>query len=199
MAATLLVILSAVNAWAQNIRGLVTDGKTGEPLIGAVVQVKDTKVNAVTDVDGKFNIEGLDNGKYTLTVRYLAYKTKEIDGVQTKASGVENLMKIALDADEQQLKEVTVTAVEKKNTDVAMIQASRNSSVIVSNVSAQEIQRTQDTNAGEVIRRVPGVSLIDDKFVMVRGLSQRYNNVWINGGAVPSSEVDSRAFSGCIL
>lgn len=199
MAVTLLVILSAVNAWAQNIRGLVTDGKTGEPLIGAVVQVKDTKVNAVTDVDGKFNIEGLDNGKYTLTVRYLAYKTKEIDGVQTKASGVENLMKIALDADEQQLKEVTVTAVEKKNTDVAMIQASRNSSVIVSNVSAQEIQRTQDTNAGEVIRRVPGVSLIDDKFVMVRGLSQRYNNVWINGGAVPSSEADSRAFSFDII
>ena len=48
---------------------------------------------------------------------------------------------------------------------------------------------------GEVIRRVPGVSLIEDKFVMVRGLSQRYNNVWINGGAVPSSEADSRAFS----
>ena len=48
---------------------------------------------------------------------------------------------------------------------------------------------------GEVIRRVPGVSLIEDKFVMVRGLSQRYNNVWINGGSVPSSEADSRAFS----
>lgn len=71
----------------------------------------------------------------------------------------------------------------------------KSSPVIVSNVSAQEITKTQDTNAGEVIRRVPGVSLIDDKFVMVRGLSQRYNNVWINGGAVPSSEADSRAFS----
>ena len=52
---------------------------------------------------------------------------------------------------------------------------------------------------GEVIRRVPGVSLIEDKFVMVRGLSQRYNNVWINGGAVPSSEADSRAFSFDII
>lgn len=76
-----------------------------------------------------------------------------------------------------------------------MIQQTKASSVIVSNVSAQEIQRTQDSNAGEVIRRVPGVSLIDEKFVMVRGLSQRYNNVWINGGAVPSSEADTRAFS----
>ena len=50
-----------------------------------------------------------------------------------------------------------------------------------------------------MIRRVPGVSLIDDKFVMVRGLSQRYNNVWVNGGAVPSSEADSRAFSFDII
>ena len=80
-----------------------------------------------------------------------------------------------------------------------MIQVAKNSPVIVSNVSAQEISRTQDTNAGEVIRRVPGVSLIDDKFVMVRGLSQRYNNVWVNGGAVPSSEADSRAFSFDII
>ena len=47
---------------------------------------------------------------------------------------------------------------------------------------------------GEVIRRVPGVSLIEDKFVMVRGLSQRYNNVWINLGAVPRSEAHSHAF-----
>lgn len=106
---------------------------------------------------------------------------------------------IALQPDEQQLKEVTVTAVERRNTDAAMIQVAKNSPVIVSNVSAQEISRTQDTNAGEVIRRVPGVSLIDDKFVMVRGLSQRYNNVWVNGGAVPSSEADSRAFSFDII
>ena len=106
---------------------------------------------------------------------------------------------IALQPDEQQLKGVTVTAVERRNTDAAMIQVAKSSPVIVSNVSAQEISRTQDTNAGEVIRRVPGVSLIDDKFVMVRGLSQRYNNVWVNGGAVPSSEADSRAFSFDII
>lgn len=105
------------------------------------------------------------------------------------------MLEIKLTPDEQTLKEVTVTGVARKNTEIAVIQMTKSSPVIVSNVSAQEITKTQDTNAGEVIRRVPGVSLIDDKFVMVRGLSQRYNNVWINGGAVPSSEADSRAFS----
>ena len=66
-------------------------------------------------------------------------------------------------------------------------------------VSEQHIKRTQDKDAGEVIRRIPGVSIIDEKFVMVRGLSQRYNNVWLNGAAVPSSEADQRAFSFDII
>ena len=66
-------------------------------------------------------------------------------------------------------------------------------------VSAQQITKTQDKDASEVIRRVPGISIIEEKFVMVRGLSQRYNNVWINNSAVPSSEADARAFSFDII
>ncbi len=96
---------------------------------------------------------------------------------------------------DQQLGGVTVTAVRRTDTEAATVAEAKRSANVVNNVSAQEIKRTQDANAGEVIRRIPGVSLIDDKFVMVRGLQQRYNNVWINGGAVPSSEADSRAFS----
>ena len=95
----------------------------------------------------------------------------------------------------QTLDNFTITGVARRNSTIAGVQMIRESAVIVSNVSAQEIKKTQDSNASEVIRRVPGVSIIDEKFVMVRGLSQRYNNVWINGGAVPSSEADSRAFS----
>ena len=193
-----LGLLSAASmpTWAQQIKGVVIDQKSKETLIGAVVTVDGTNVKDITNIDGNFQIDGLDKEKkYTLYINYVGYKTQKIDGVQAKDAD----QVIALQPDEQQLKEVTVTAVERRNTDAAMIQVAKNSPVIVSNVSAQEISRTQDTNAGEVIRRVPGVSLIDDKFVMVRGLSQRYNNVWVNGGAVPSSEADSRAFSFDII
>lgn len=192
-----LGLLSAVSlqSWAQQLKGVVIDKNSKETLIGAVISIEGTDVKAVTDVNGNFSFEGLKDGTYTLYIKYVGYKTLKIDGVQMKDAN----LTIALQPDEQQLKGVTVTAVERRNTDAAMIQVSKSSPVIVSNVSAQEISRTQDTNAGEVIRRVPGVSLIDDKFVMVRGLSQRYNNVWVNGGAVPSSEADSRAFSFDII
>ena len=205
-----LGLLSAAGlpTWAQQIKGVVIDKNSKETLIGAVItavesngktdrkQETASNLKAITNIDGNFQLDGLKKDKtYTLYINYVGYKTLKIDGVQAKDAN----QTIALQPDEQQLKEVTVTAVERRNTDAAMIQVAKNSPVIVSNVSAQEISRTQDTNAGEVIRRVPGVSLIDDKFVMVRGLSQRYNNVWMNGGAVPSSEADSRAFSFDII
>lgn len=100
---------------------------------------------------------------------------------------------------EQNLGAVTVTAARKKNTEAAAIGIEKSAMVVQNTISAQQIQKSQDKDASEVMRRVPGVSLIDDKFVMVRGLSQRYNNVWMNGSAVPSSEADSRAFSFDII
>ena len=193
-----LGLLSAISlqAWAQQLKGVVIDKNSKETLVGAVISIEETGVKAVTDVNGNFSFDGLKkDGTYTLYIKYVRYKTLKIDRVQMKDAN----LTIALQPDEQQLKGITVTAVERRNTDAAMIQVAKHSPVIVSNVSAQEISRTQDTNAGEVIRRVPGVSLIDDKFVMVRGLSQRYNHVWVNGGAVPSSEADSRAFSFDII
>ena len=204
-----LLSVCHIQLWAQQLKGVVIDKNSKETLIGAVVSVEGSNVKAVTDIDGNFTLNGLKKGKYTLYITYVGYKPQKIDGVQVKdtpeqggkpnQASTEEVLTVAMQPDEQQLKEVTVTAVERKNTEAATIQATKNSLVIVSNVSAQEISRTQDTNAGEVIRRIPGVSLIDDKFVMVRGLSQRYNNVWVNGGAVPSSEADSRAFSFDII
>lgn len=194
LAAALIFIIITFKAYAADIKGKVTDSTTGEALIGATVQIEGTPKATATDIDGLFAFSGLDeNTDYTLTIKYISYKTKKIDGVRAEAQP--QAIEIKLTPDEQTLNEVTVTGVARKNTEIAVIQMTKSSPVIVSNVSAQEITKTQDTNAGEVIRRVPGVSLIDDKFVMVRGLSQRYNNVWINGGAVPSSEADSRAFS----
>lgn len=194
LAAALIFIITTFRAYAADIKGKVTDSTTGEPLIGATIQIDGTPKATATDIDGLFAFSGLDeNTDYTLTIKYISYKTKKIDGVRAEAQP--QVIEIKLTPDEQTLNEVTVTGVARKNTEIAVIQMTKSSPVIVSNVSAQEITKTQDTNAGEVIRRVPGVSLIDDKFVMVRGLSQRYNNVWINGGAVPSSEADSRAFS----
>ncbi len=198
-AALALLLTVTTAAFCADIRGRVVDKATREALIGATIQLADGR-GVVTDIDGNFVISGLERKrKYTLTVKYVSYKTVETGGIQPQSQSSRDTLVVEMVPDEQQLGEVTVTGMTRRATEAAMIMEAKKSEMIVSNISAQEIKRTQDNNASEVIRRVPGVSLIDDKFVMVRGLSQRYNNVWINGGAVPSSEADSRAFSFDII
>ena len=192
----LLLTLSTMVALAGNIKGTITDRQNREPLTGATVQVEGTTLGAVADIDGRYLLE-LKPGTSTLTVKYVGYK--DIRKEQVKVGRDELTLDFAMESDAQALGEVSVTAQAKRNNENALIQEQRRSLVVQSGVSAQQIARTQDKDASEVIRRIPGVSILDEKFVMVRGLSQRYNNVWLNGGAVPSSEADSRAFSFDLL
>lgn len=191
----LLLVLSTMTALAGNIKGTVLDKQTKEPLTGATIQITGTAQGVVADIDGNYTLN-VNDGTYTIAVRYIGYKDILLNSVKVKA---ETVLNFELESDAQALGEVSVTAQAKRNNEVALIQEQRRSLVVQSGVSAQQIAKTQDSNASEVIRRVPGISIIDEKFVMVRGLSQRYNNVWMNGSAVPSSEADSRAFSFDII
>lgn len=178
------------------LKGRVVDAKTGEALVGATLQVLQAGKTAVSDEKGNFTFMALGQRNYTLTAVYLGYHKKSIT---VNASRMDTLLIVRMEELESSLSTATVTATVKRNTETAQVAAQKNSLVVQSGISAQQISRSQDKDASEVIRRVPGISIIDQKFVMVRGLSQRYNNVWINGAAVPSSEADSRAFSFDII
>ena len=193
---TLLLLLAfSLESIAGIIKGTVIDKQTKEPLTGATIQIINTNTGAVSNMDGNYSLN-LKNGIYTLNIKYIGYKTIEIKDIKV---GAETIINIEMEADTQTLGDVTIVAKAKKNTELSVISDQRRSLVVQSGVSSQQISKTQDKDASEVIRRVPGVSIIDERFVMVRGLSQRYNNVWINGSAVPSSEADSRAFSFDII
>lgn len=197
----ILTLLSATLASAPLhagvIRGTVFDKATKEPLIGASVRANSNQTGTTTDIDGCYSMN-LKEGKQSITVSYIGYADTTVVA-NIMAHDCETLLDIVLSPNATSLSEVTVTAVARQDTEAAMIEDERQSDVVQTGVSAQQIAKTQDKDASEVIRRVPGISVIDDKFVMVRGLSQRYNNVWLNGSAVPSSEADSRAFSFDII
>ena len=177
-----------------SICGKVIDKTNKEPLIGATVQIGGTTLGTVTDGEGHFMIRNLKPGKYQVSIKYVSYKTIDMGNVQV-AKGKSTTLDAEMVEADLALEGVVVVAQVKQNTEMAMLSAIKSGMLVQSGISAQQIQKMQDRNASEVIRRIPGISIIDDKFVMVRGLAQRYNNVWINNGAVPSSEADSRAFS----
>ena len=161
-------------AYAETLGGVVTDATDSQPIIGAAVSVVGTKYATVTDIDGNYELS-LPRGEYSVEVKYLGYDDMR---KQITIEGNANMtVDFALKPSRQSLNEVTVTTAARRNSEVTQIHAQRSSLVVQSGVSAQLIARTQDKDASEVIRRVPGISVIDEKFVMVRGLSQRYNNV----------------------
>ncbi len=190
----LLFFFGSVNLFSETLlKGTVTDAKTGETLPGVAVVVKNTSRRTTSDFDGNFELK-LEAGKYNLAFSYMSYSTVELTDVDLKDNQA-TILNIPMEESAQALKEVTVISMRRLNSEVAMLNTMRNSNSVVSVVSAQQISRNQDTNASEVIKRVPGISIIDDRFIVTRGLVQRYNNVWINNGAVPSSESDTRSFS----
>lgn len=191
------LVLAVVQSHAGVIRGMVLDKTSKEPLIGATIMVDAGRTGTTTGIDGRYSME-LREGRHNIRISYVGY-SDTIVVANILAREKETILDISLSPDATSLSEVTVTAVARKDTEAAMIEEERQSDVVQTGVSAQQIAKTQDKDASEVIRRVPGISIIDDKFVMVRGLSQRYNNVWLNGSAVPSSEADSRAFSFDII
>ena len=193
------VILGFFEVCAEGvIRGIIVDKRTQEPIVSAAVLVENATVGAATDPDGRFLISGIHPGKYTLKISCISYASVIIEGVEV-VNNRETELRVELEEEAIAMEAVTVKAVRRMNSESAMIYAVKTAPLVMNAVSSQIISRTQDKDASEVIRRIPGVSIIDGKFVMVRGLAQRYNNVWINHSAVPGSEADSRAFSFDII
>ncbi len=180
------------------IYGIVLDSHSMEPVIGASVILSGTYTGTATDAHGHFSFPGLRPGEYALEIRMLSYKDFISDGI-TLRQGQRVEIEVQLTEEVSTLDNVVVVAHMPVGTDAGLLNRMRASNVVASGVSSQQIARTQDKDASEVVKRIPGISIIDDKFVIVRGLNQRYNNTWINGTPAPSSDADSRAFSFDII
>jgi hypothetical protein len=190
----ILLLNSNVVAATGSLEGLVFDKKTRETLVGAQIILEGTTIGAITNFDGHFIIEGIKPGTYNVKVTYISYNTIVFDGIVITADKKVQL-KVDLEEASFSIGDITVTATRRKGSDVSIISAIKSGLIVASGISNQQIMRSQDRDASEVVKRIPGITIVDDRFVIVRGLGQRYNSVWLNNSAAPSSESDSRAFS----
>ena len=99
----------------------------------------------------------------------------------------------------KQLSEITVRSTGKKSTEAAVVNIIRNNLAVSDGVSIDFIKKTPDRTVGDALKRVSGVTIQNDKFVLVRGLADRYNLAMLNKTLLPSTEPDRRAFSFDII
>ncbi|MBP7510670.1 MAG: TonB-dependent receptor [Bacteroidia bacterium] len=180
------------------IAGKVIDKKTAEELIGVTVIVEGTSFGAATDFEGNFIIGNLKPGNYNLILSYVSYEKKILKGVEVKAGEVTNV-NISIEASQKQLNEVVVQAEMRRENASALLLTQKKSTSISDGVSADMIKKTPDATTGDVMKRVSGTSIQDNKFAVIRGLNDRYNTAYINGAPLPSSESDRKAFSFDII
>ncbi|MES2779759.1 MAG: TonB-dependent receptor [Bacteroidota bacterium] len=187
-------VAMAVSAQTGRIAGKIIDKKTGEELIGVSVQIEGTSIGAATDFEGKFSINNVAPGTYNLIMSYISYQKKVVSKVEVKAKEVTQV-NTTLEESTRELSEVVVSAELKKETASALLIQQKKNASISDGISADLIKKTPDATTGDVMKRISGTSIQDNKFAIIRGLNDRYNTAYINGAPLPSTESDRKAFS----
>ncbi len=196
----LLVISSSLFAQKSRIIGKVTNSKN-EGLASVTVKLSGAATAMTrTDVDGRFSFVVEVQKKYTLTLSYVGYQEKTIDEVTVAKAGEEETVNIVLNEGGKVLTDVAVktttrSTTAKGETVNALITFQKNTNTVASVISGESIKRSPDKNTGEVLKRTPGASIQEGKFLIVRGLAERYNLALLNGVQLGSTEPDRKAFS----
>ncbi|RAR50376.1 TonB-dependent receptor [Flavobacterium lacus] len=197
---TLITLLITFFSYAQkgSVKGTLTDkDMNNEPLPFANVQLKGTTIGTTTDENGKYSIDA-EPGNYKIVFSFLGYESVEVS-VTVKANQTTTINSSLTAGGGVALQDVVVATTRRKNTESALVMEMKEAKQVISAISAEQMSKGTDSNAAQAMQRVPGVTINDGKFVMVRGLNERYNNVMINGALAPSTEVDRRTFSFDLL
>ncbi len=191
------LIVPAGTAYSQAVEtgtlaGTVVDAANKQPLPAATILVVGTNNGTVTDLEGRFVINGLESGKYKIKVSYVGYKDKEVE-VAVKPNVVSKV-EVALEETAISGKEVVVTA-QRQGQEQAITQE-LSSNTIVNIVTPDRIRENPDANAAEAVGRLPGISLVRSGGVgenlIIRGMAPSYTVVELNGIQIPSNSVDTR-------
>ncbi len=178
-------------ALAGTLKGQIKDVKTGEPLIGATILLKNTNLGAAAGLDGSFQIKNIPSGEYQVQVSYISYKTST---TKVKIENQDVILNISLDENSQQtLNEVVITASVDKSTENIARQIERNSNQLMNIVSGKAIEISPDLTVANLIQRVSGVSIErnsngDGQYAILRGMDKRYNYTLVNGIKIPSPD-----------
>ncbi len=173
-----------INAQTGTISGTVLDEATGETMIALPVIVVGTDVVRTTDFDGKYAIQ-IAPGTYTLKFTYLGYQDKTVTDVIVKANEV-TFVDVSMPVASAGLEEVVVTAKSIERTENALLMLQMNSDKIQDGISYQEMSRMAIGNVANAMTKITGTSVQDGKYVVVRGLGDRYSLSQLNGLPMPS-------------
>ena len=190
-----LLIFSAIFSQTQRLTGKVTNEKN-EPIAGVSINVTGGS-GSTSNVDGVFHLNLIPGTKYEVNFSAVGYTPKAVSEVEVATSGT-NTFNVVLQTAPKDLTNIVVTATRstaRRESVNSIIAFQKNTNTVASVISAETIRRSPDRNTGEVLKRIPGASIQEGRFLVIRGLSDRYNLAMLNGIPLSSTEPDRKTFS----
>jgi hypothetical protein len=184
------LLLPAGTALANGLKGMVRDRDSGQPLIGADLALVGTDFSASADLKGRFDFPDVPAGDYEMRVTYLGYNTRFLTGIRVTASQPTEVLVDLESFKAYQTDDMVISGARVLSTDSALMINRQQASVIGDAISAAQISRSPDGNSGDALKRVPGLTVNDGKYVFVRGIGDRYNVTEVNGVQMGGTNVD---------
>lgn len=192
-----LFVSFSVFTFAQKgtLKGLVTDQKTKEPLVGATIMLEGTTSGTITDFDGNYQLGNIAPGTYTVHCSFISYETKKLPNIQIKAGQTFSL-NVQLGESIVEIEDVKVVAKANRESENMLLVEQKNAVMAVQAIGAEEISRKGASDAEAAVTKVSGISKQEGvKNVFVRGLGDRYNATTLNGFALPSEDPEYKNLS----
>ncbi|NOY51008.1 MAG: TonB-dependent receptor [Chlorobi bacterium] len=187
----LILILIPLGAATQTgtLKGKITDAELGEVLIGATILIDGTFIGTSTDLDGNYTITDIKPGIYSLKSQYISFQSRIFENVEIKAGEV-TTVNVILSPTTVGLEEFVVNAKANHRTETALLSIQKKSSNVIEGLSAQQMQRSGDSDAASALKRLAGINVQGGRYVFIRGLSDRYSKTTINGSEIPGLDPD---------
>ena len=176
-----------------SLSGTVLDEKQ-EPVIGATVVIVGTTTGTATDANGSYKLPMVNAGTLSVRFSFISYETLEVNEVKINP-GKATRLDVVMKESSEELNEVVVTASYKQASSEGLYAKQKAMVAMADGISADQIKKTSDNNVAQVLGRVSGITVDDGKYAVIRGLSERYNNMELNGSSLPSTEPNRRNFS----
>ncbi len=194
--AAAVLLGTAAEAGAQQstgrISGTVVDSETGDPLIGATVRVVGLELGTMADLEGTFLIRNVPVGQHTVLVSMIGFAQKRVTEIQVDTGQVSRI-DIAVDPELIMADAVEVTARSLQNTEASLLKQRQNALSISDAISAEDISRGAQGDVAAAMTRVTGASVVDGKYVYIRGLGERYSSAQLNGTSLPNTDPNSKS------
>ena len=173
------------------VTGIVRDQSNAITLPGVPVEVVDTQEVVYTDVDGRYVLQ-LPPGKHEIKVHMDGYEDKaiEVDTADQRTMTLDvglTMLRFSQNV------EVVGRAVDVETSSAeAQLVERKQASVITDNVGSDDMKSNGDSDAAAAMTRVTGLSVVDNQYVFVRGLGERYSNTTLAGSVIPTTEPDKK-------